>query len=95
MNLYSNQGAFTGNTALVTTQVLDVVGNMTGFYVVRWASRPFISQSFISSVVNYVLIPADQKAKLRILEYDGDVYPYVADEQRESDYSPTGWTAHA
>ncbi|KAH0828009.1 glycoside hydrolase family 35 protein [Lanmaoa asiatica] len=35
MNVYSNQGVFTGNQALVTTQVLDVVGNMTGFYVVR------------------------------------------------------------
>jgi len=35
MNLNSNQGAFTGNTALVTTQVLDAVGNTTGFYVIR------------------------------------------------------------
>ncbi|KAH7927546.1 glycoside hydrolase family 35 protein [Leucogyrophana mollusca] len=35
MNLYANQGAFTGNDALLTTQVLDVVGGQTGFYVVR------------------------------------------------------------
>ncbi|KIJ67770.1 glycoside hydrolase family 35 protein [Hydnomerulius pinastri MD-312] len=35
MNLYANQGAYTGNMALLTTQVLDVVGNKTGFYVVR------------------------------------------------------------
>ncbi|KAF9227202.1 glycoside hydrolase family 35 protein [Gyrodon lividus] len=35
MNVLANQGAYTGNLALVTTQVLDVVGNMTGFYVVR------------------------------------------------------------
>ncbi|KAF9237579.1 glycoside hydrolase family 35 protein [Melanogaster broomeanus] len=33
-NLY-NQGTYTGNIALLTTQVLDAVGNMTGFYVVR------------------------------------------------------------
>ncbi|TFK43322.1 glycoside hydrolase family 35 protein [Crucibulum laeve] len=35
MNIYSTQGSFTGNSALKTTQVLDVVGNKTGFYVVR------------------------------------------------------------
>ncbi|KAG9316763.1 glycoside hydrolase family 35 protein [Chiua virens] len=35
MNVNSNQGAFTGNSALVTTQLLDVVGNVTGFYVIR------------------------------------------------------------
>ncbi|KAF8211508.1 glycoside hydrolase family 35 protein [Mycena galopus ATCC 62051] len=35
MNLFANQGSFTGNQALKTTQVLDVVGNKTGFYVVR------------------------------------------------------------
>ncbi|KAI9571159.1 glycoside hydrolase family 35 protein [Boletus coccyginus] len=35
MNLNSSQGAFTGDTALVTTQVLDAVGNVTGFYVIR------------------------------------------------------------
>ncbi|KAF8974695.1 glycoside hydrolase superfamily [Flammula alnicola] len=29
------QASFTGNSALKTTQVLDVVGNKTGFYVVR------------------------------------------------------------
>ena len=40
MNLDSNQGAFTGNTALVTTQVLDAVGNVTAFYVIRWVSSP-------------------------------------------------------
>ncbi|EGO25493.1 glycoside hydrolase family 35 protein [Serpula lacrymans var. lacrymans S7.9] len=38
MNSYSNQGAFTGNQALLTTQVLDVVGNQTGFYVIRQAN---------------------------------------------------------
>ena len=42
MNLNSNQGAFTGNTALVTTQVLDVVGNVTGFYIIRWVSSPLV-----------------------------------------------------
>ncbi|KAJ7179483.1 glycoside hydrolase family 35 protein [Mycena filopes] len=31
----SPAGSFTGNQALKTTQVLDVVGNKTGFYVVR------------------------------------------------------------
>ncbi|TFK74453.1 glycoside hydrolase family 35 protein [Pluteus cervinus] len=36
-NIYATQGAYTGNTALKTTQVLDVVGNQTGFYVVRQA----------------------------------------------------------
>ncbi|KAJ6516256.1 glycoside hydrolase family 35 protein [Mycena sanguinolenta] len=35
MNLFANQGSFTGNQALKTTQVLDVVGNKTGFYIVR------------------------------------------------------------
>ncbi|KAG6830620.1 hypothetical protein H0H92_015712 [Tricholoma furcatifolium] len=34
-NVDTSQGAFTGNSALATTQVLDVVGNQTGFYVVR------------------------------------------------------------
>ncbi|KAF5322689.1 hypothetical protein D9619_001054 [Psilocybe cf. subviscida] len=34
-NMGSTQGAFTGNSALKTTQTLDVVGNKTGFYVVR------------------------------------------------------------
>ncbi|KDR83515.1 hypothetical protein GALMADRAFT_56290 [Galerina marginata CBS 339.88] len=34
-NIYNTQGSFTGNTALKTTQVLDVVGGKTGFYVVR------------------------------------------------------------
>lgn len=42
MNLNTNQGAFTGNTALVTTQVLDAVGNVTGFYVIRWVSSPLV-----------------------------------------------------
>ncbi|RDB20455.1 putative beta-galactosidase A [Hypsizygus marmoreus] len=34
-NIYNTQGSFTRNPALKTTQVLDVVGNKTGFYVVR------------------------------------------------------------
>ncbi|KAG5654663.1 hypothetical protein H0H81_009911 [Sphagnurus paluster] len=34
-NIYNTQGSFTGNQALKTTQVLDVVGKKTGFYVVR------------------------------------------------------------
>ncbi|KAF9268257.1 glycoside hydrolase family 35 protein [Marasmius fiardii PR-910] len=34
-NIGTSQGSFTGNQALKTTQVLDVVGNKTGFYVVR------------------------------------------------------------
>ncbi|GLB33461.1 putative beta-galactosidase, domain 3 [Lyophyllum shimeji] len=34
-NIYNTQGSFTKNSALKTTQVLDVVGNKTGFYVVR------------------------------------------------------------
>ncbi|KAF8076034.1 glycoside hydrolase family 35 protein [Lyophyllum atratum] len=34
-NIFNSQGSFTGNSALKTTQVLDVVGNKTGFYVVR------------------------------------------------------------
>ncbi|KAG6919301.1 hypothetical protein DXG01_007434 [Tephrocybe rancida] len=34
-NIFATQGAFTGNSALKTTQILDVVGNKTGFYVVR------------------------------------------------------------
>jgi len=34
-NIYSTQGSFTGNSALKTTQTLDVVGKLTGFYVVR------------------------------------------------------------
>ncbi|KAG6901882.1 hypothetical protein C0995_007006 [Termitomyces sp. Mi166 len=34
-NIYATQGSFTGNTALKTTQILDVVGNKTGFYIVR------------------------------------------------------------
>ncbi|KAJ7087201.1 glycoside hydrolase family 35 protein [Mycena belliarum] len=34
-NVRAAQGAFTGNPALKTTQVLDVVGGKTGFYVVR------------------------------------------------------------
>lgn len=39
MNIYNTQGSFTGNSALKTTQVLDVVGNQTGFYVVRYACQ--------------------------------------------------------
>ncbi|KAF8665643.1 hypothetical protein AX16_000098 [Volvariella volvacea WC 439] len=35
MNIYATQGAFTGNQALKTTLVHDVVGNKTSFYVVR------------------------------------------------------------
>ncbi|KAJ6567229.1 glycoside hydrolase family 35 protein [Mycena vulgaris] len=35
INIFATQGSFTGNQALKTTQVLDVVGNKTGFYVVR------------------------------------------------------------
>lgn len=38
VNANSSQGAFTGNPALVTTQVLDAVGKMTGFYVIRWVT---------------------------------------------------------
>jgi hypothetical protein len=34
-NVGASQGAFTGNSALKTTQILDAVGNKTGFYVVR------------------------------------------------------------
>ncbi|KAJ7229001.1 glycoside hydrolase family 35 protein [Mycena pura] len=34
-NIFATQGSFTGNQALKTTQVLDFVGNQTGFYVVR------------------------------------------------------------
>ncbi|KAF9526882.1 glycoside hydrolase family 35 protein [Crepidotus variabilis] len=34
-NVGSSQGAFTGNSALKTTQLLDVVGNKTAFYVIR------------------------------------------------------------
>lgn len=36
MNIFATQGSFTGNAALKTTQVLDVVGNKTGFYIVRY-----------------------------------------------------------
>jgi hypothetical protein len=36
-NIATNVGAFTGSAALKTTQTLDVVGNRTGFYVVRQA----------------------------------------------------------
>ncbi|KAJ7283442.1 glycoside hydrolase family 35 protein [Mycena rebaudengoi] len=35
MNIFATQSSFTGNSALKTTQVLDAVGNKTGFYVVR------------------------------------------------------------
>ncbi|KAF7331749.1 Beta-galactosidase [Mycena kentingensis (nom. inval.)] len=34
-NIFATQGSFTGNQALKTTQLLDAVGNKTGFYVVR------------------------------------------------------------
>nr|GAT53820.1 glycoside hydrolase family 35 protein [Mycena chlorophos] len=34
-NVGASQGSFTGNEALKTTQSLDVVGNKTGFYIVR------------------------------------------------------------
>lgn len=34
-NIGNSQGSFTGNQALKTTQILDVVGNKTGFYIVR------------------------------------------------------------
>jgi hypothetical protein len=37
-NIYNTSGSFTGNSALKTTQTLDVVGNKTGFYVVRYVS---------------------------------------------------------
>ncbi|KAJ7477091.1 glycoside hydrolase family 35 protein [Mycena galericulata] len=35
INIFATQGSFTGNQALKTTQVLDAVGNKTGFYIVR------------------------------------------------------------
>ncbi|KAH8830554.1 glycoside hydrolase family 35 protein [Flagelloscypha sp. PMI_526] len=35
INFNSTQGAFTGNSALRTTQTLDVIGNKTTFYTVR------------------------------------------------------------
>ncbi|KAJ7638480.1 glycoside hydrolase family 35 protein [Roridomyces roridus] len=35
INIFNTQSSFTGNQALKTTQVLDAVGNKTGFYVVR------------------------------------------------------------
>jgi len=34
-NIYNTSGSFTGNPALKTTQTVDVVGGMTGFYIVR------------------------------------------------------------
>ncbi|KAG5733968.1 putative beta-galactosidase A [Termitomyces sp. T112] len=34
-NIYATQGSFTGNIALKTTQLLDVVGKKTAFYIVR------------------------------------------------------------
>ncbi|KAG6806355.1 hypothetical protein H0H93_003121, partial [Arthromyces matolae] len=34
-NIYNTLSSFTGNSALKTTQLLDVVGNQTGFYIVR------------------------------------------------------------
>jgi hypothetical protein len=45
-NIYAAQGAFTGNAALTVHQVLDVVGNKTGFYIVAYADWiPLSSQS--------------------------------------------------
>lgn len=90
MNLYSNQGAFTGNSALVTTQVLDVVGKMTGFYVVRW-----VSPLLVALMVSYVLTPVYQKAVHCILRCGGGIYPNPPDKQRESDRPLPRRTARA
>ncbi|KAG6842858.1 hypothetical protein H0H93_003164, partial [Arthromyces matolae] len=38
-NIYNTLSSFTGNSALKTTQLLDVVGNQTGFYIVRQVYR--------------------------------------------------------
>ncbi|KAF9452019.1 glycoside hydrolase family 35 protein [Macrolepiota fuliginosa MF-IS2] len=46
-NIGSTQGSFTGNSALKTTQTLDVVGNKTGFYIVRQTdASSFAVQSY-------------------------------------------------
>lgn len=50
-NTGKTQGAFTSNQALKTTQTLDVVGNKTGFYVVRHTdSSSFDVQTYTLTV---------------------------------------------
>lgn len=46
MNIYDTQASFTGNSALKTTQVLDVVGNKTGFYIVRFVILSFAASTY-------------------------------------------------
>jgi hypothetical protein len=50
-----NNGSFTGNAALSTTQTLDVVGNKTGFYTVRQADV-----SSLATVTYMLRVPTGQ-----------------------------------
>ncbi|KAF9526883.1 glycoside hydrolase family 35 protein [Crepidotus variabilis] len=61
-NIGSSQGKFTGNQALKTTQLLDVVGNQTAFYVVRQTDASLNSaQKYtltVSTSIGNVIIPS-------------------------------------
>ncbi|KAG6900105.1 hypothetical protein C0993_002789 [Termitomyces sp. T159_Od127] len=51
-NIYATQGSFTGNPALKTTQVLDVVGKKTGFYITDASST--VAQTYTLTVATSI-----------------------------------------
>ncbi|ESK93618.1 glycoside hydrolase family 35 protein [Moniliophthora roreri MCA 2997] len=65
MNIYASQGSFTGNSALKVTQVLDVVGNKTGFYVVRQ------TDASTNAVQNYQLTVPTSLGGIKIPQIGG------------------------
>ncbi|KAF8204850.1 glycoside hydrolase family 35 protein [Pholiota molesta] len=81
MNIYNTQSSFTGNSALKTTQVLDVVGNKTGFYVVRQTDASvFTAQSYtltLPTSIGSLTIPTiggsltlnGQDSKVHLVDY--------------------------
>ncbi|KAG6896614.1 hypothetical protein C0992_007082 [Termitomyces sp. T32_za158] len=80
-NIYATQGSFTGNTALKTTQVLDVVGKKTCFYIVRQTdASSTVAQTYTLSVITSIgtlTIPAisgfltlnGKDSKIHVVDY--------------------------
>ncbi|KZV90500.1 glycoside hydrolase family 35 protein [Exidia glandulosa HHB12029] len=80
-NVGNTAGAFTGNSALKTTQTLDVVGNKTGFYTVRHSdSSSFDTQTYqlnVKTSAGTLTIPVlggslsltGKDAKIHVVDY--------------------------
>ncbi|KAJ7590547.1 glycoside hydrolase family 35 protein [Mycena floridula] len=78
MNNGAAQGSFTGNMALTTTQVLDVVGNQTGFYVVRQTdASSFAVQTYkltVPTSIGNITIPSIGNAELTLNGRDSKIH---------------------